>query len=245
MRRIFPPPAAAVSPVAEYPYPDGPWLRCNMISSVDGAAWLDGRAGGLGNPADRRLLSLLRGLADVVIVGAETVRTENYGPVRPSAQWRPDGRDVRAGRAPAPPLAVVSRRLDLDFAAPLFSAARTPTIVITCESAPADRLRQAEKCAEVIVAGTDLVDVGAAVDLLVARGHTRLLSEGGPRLLGQLAAADRIDELCLTVSPMLVAGDAARIVNGAPLSVGQPLRLAHVLEEEGTLFTRYVRVLPG
>jgi riboflavin biosynthesis pyrimidine reductase len=241
MRRIFPHPAEAVSPAAEYAYPEGPWLRCNMIASVDGAAWLDGRAGGLGNAADRRLLSLLRGLADVVIVGAETARPENYGPVRPSALWG----EVRAGRDPVPPLAVISRRLDLDFAAPLFSAARTPTIVITCESAPEDLLRNAQKHADVIVAGADLVDIGAAVDTLVGRGHTRLLCEGGPRLLGQLAAADRIDELCLTVSPILAAGDAARIVNDAPLSVAQPLRLAHVLEDEGLLFTRYVRVPPG
>jgi riboflavin biosynthesis pyrimidine reductase len=142
-------------------------------------------------------------------------------------------------------VAVVSRRLELDFEAPLFSAARTPTIVITCASAPEERLRRARKSADLIVAGTDLVDLGAAVDALVDRGHIRLLCEGGPRLLGQLAAADRIDELCLTVSPILVAGDAARIINGAPLSVAQPLRLAHVLEDEGMLFTRYVRVSSG
>jgi riboflavin biosynthesis pyrimidine reductase len=238
MRRIYPDPEEAVSLETAYAYPDGPWLRCNMVASADGAAWLDGRAGGLGSAADRRLLSLLRGLADVVIAGAETVRAEGYGPVRPSAVWG----DVRAGRTSVPAVAVVSRRLDLDFDAPLFSAARAQTIVITCESAPEERLSQARKCADVIIAGTDLVDLGAAVEILADRGHNRLLSEGGPRLLGQLAAADRIDELCLTVSPILVAGDAARIVNGAPLSVAQPLRLAQVLEEEGFLFTRYVRV---
>ena len=238
MRRIYPDPADDVALATAYAYPDGPWLRCNMVASADGAAWIDGRAGGLGNQADQRLLSLLRGLADVVIAGAETVRTEGYGPVRPRDKWR----EIRAGRAPVPALAVVSRSLDVDFDAPLFTAALTPTIVITCESAPEDRLRQARKSADVIVAGTDLVDLGAAVDTLIARGHIRLLSEGGPRLLGQLAAADRIDDLCLTVRPILVAGDAARIVNGAPLSVARPLRLAHVLEDEGFLFTRYVRV---
>jgi riboflavin biosynthesis pyrimidine reductase len=237
MRRIYPDPADDVSLQAAYAYPHSPWLRCNMIASADGAAWLDGRAGGLGNRADRRLLSLLRGLADVVIAGAETVRVEGYGPVRPGRLWG----DVRAGRAPVPPLAVVTRRLDVDFEAPLFTEAQLPTIVITCESAPEDRLRLARKHADVILAGTDLVDLGAAVDMLADRGHTRLLTEGGPRLLGQLAAADRIDELCLTVSPILVAGDAARIVNDAPLSVARPLRLAHVLEDEGFLFTRYVR----
>jgi riboflavin biosynthesis pyrimidine reductase len=241
MRRIYPDPEEAVVLEAAYAYPEAPWLRCNMIASVDGAAWLDGRAGTLGNRADRRLLSLLRGLADVVIAGAQTVRVEGYGPVRPREGWR----EVRAGRAPVPAIAVVSSRLDLDFDAPLFTEALTPTIVITSESAPQDRLRRARKHADIIIAGTDLVDLGAAVETLVRRGHTRLLSEGGPRLLGQLVAADRLDELCLTVSPLLVAGDAARIVNGAPLSVARPLRLAHVLEDEGFLFTRYVRSEPS
>src|SRR4051794_39084156 len=65
-----------------YAYPvDRPWLRANMIASLDGSAWWGDRTGPLGDEGDRELFQLLRGLADVVIVGAETVRVEGYGPV--------------------------------------------------------------------------------------------------------------------------------------------------------------------
>jgi riboflavin biosynthesis pyrimidine reductase len=222
---------------AAYAYPDtAPWLRANMVASADGAATLEGRTADLGGPADRRLLSLLRGLADVVVAGAATVRTEGYGPVCPHAWWG----DVREGRTPAPPLAIVSRTLEFDFDAPLFTEPLSPTIVITCRTAPRDRLRRCEKHADVIVAGDESVDIGMALDALAARGLVRQLTEGGPRLLAQFVAADRLDELCLTVSPQLTGGYAARILDG-PATGPLPLRLAQVLEDEDFLFLRYVR----
>ncbi|MEV5708448.1 pyrimidine reductase family protein [Actinoallomurus sp. NPDC052274] len=235
MRRLEP---AGLADLAEaYAYPDTtPWLRGNMVASADGAATFEGKAGGLGNEADRRLLSLLRGLADVVVVGAATVRVEGYGPVHAREWWG----DIRTGRPPAPPLAIVSRSLELDFDAPVFTEAASRTIVITCASVGDDRRRGAEKHADVIVAGDEAVDVAAALDALAERGLTRQLTEGGPRLLAQFVAAGRLDELCLTVSPQLTAGDAARIING-PGEGSTPLRLGHVLEEEDFLFLRYTR----
>lgn len=215
-----------------YPTP-GPWLRANMVASADGAAWRAGRTGPLGGEADRRLLSTLRALADVVIAGAGTVRVEGYGPVRRGPGWG----NLRDGRPPTPPLAVVSRSLDLDFDGPLFTEART--IVITCSAAPEDRMAVCRKVADVIVAGDDAVDVGPALDALVERGFTRLLTEGGPTLLAEFAAAGRLDELCLTVSPQLVGGDAARIIDGPGLATY--LRLAHALVDEDFLFLRYLR----
>src|SRR3954451_15278663 len=111
---------ADVDLAAAYAYPaDRPWLRANMIASLDGSAWWGGRAGPLGDERDRELLQLLRGLADVVIVGAGTVRVEGCAPVRPGPEWAA----LRAGRPPVPPLAVVSRALNLDFDAPIFTAA--------------------------------------------------------------------------------------------------------------------------
>jgi riboflavin biosynthesis pyrimidine reductase len=230
-------PAGAADLAEAYAYPgDTPWLRANMIASADGAAAYDGLSGGLGGPADRRLLSTLRALSDVVIAGASTVRAEAYGPVRPRPWWG----DLREGRDPAPPLAIVSRDLALDFDAPVFTEAIARTIVITCASAPAERVRMAEKRAEVIIAGDTEVDVGAALDALAERGLVHQLTEGGPRLLAQIAAVGRLDELCLTMSPRLTAGDAARVLNG-PAITPMPLRLGHVFEEDDFVFLRYVR----
>lgn len=222
---------------AAYAYPEiAPWLRANMVSSADGAATYEGKTGGLGSAVDQRLLSLLRGLADVVVVGATTTRVEGYGPVFPRKWWG----GIRDGRPPAPPIAVVSRSLELDFDAPLFTEPLARTIVITCAAAPDDRRSGCAKHADVIVAGEERVDVAAALDALAERGLARQLTEGGPRLLAQIAAAGRLDELCLTLSPQVTAGDAARIANG-PGPIVAPLRLGHVLEDEDFLYLRYVR----
>jgi riboflavin biosynthesis pyrimidine reductase len=228
---------ADVDLAAAYAYPaDRPWLRANMIASLDGSAWWGDRTGPLGDERDRELFQLMRGLADVVIVGAGTVRVEGYGPVRPRTEWAA----LRAGRSPVPPLAVVSRALNLDFDAPIFTSASERTIVLTTEAAPASQRKAAEAKADVIVAGQDDVNVRAAVDALIERGHRRLLCEGGPILLAQVAAAGLLDELCLTLSPVLLAGDAARILNGAPLPEPGRYELAHVLTGADYLFLRYV-----
>ncbi|MFB9830822.1 pyrimidine reductase family protein [Actinoallomurus acaciae] len=220
-----------------YRYPrTGRRLRANMVTSLDGAASFEGKVSPLGGEADQKVLSFLRGLADVVIVGANTIRVEGYGPLPPQDSWR----DIRKGRPPAPPLAIVSARLDLDFDAPVFADAHVRPILITCASAPEERLRAAERRADVLVCGDLIADIGTALDALAERGFTRQLSEGGPRLLAEIAAAGRLDELCLTLSPRIVAGSGPRIVNG-PLIEDLSFRLARVFEEDGFLFTRYVR----
>ncbi|GAA0256124.1 pyrimidine reductase family protein [Actinomadura nitritigenes] len=220
-----------------YPPGGGTWLRANMVASLDGAAQRDERSGGLGNAADQELFLLLRGLADVVIVGAGTVRAEGYGPVRPRESWGA----VRDGRPPVPPLAVVSRTLGLDFDAPLFTEAAVPTIVLTTATADPARLRAARERADVIIAGEDSLDFAVAVRELASRGFHRLLCEGGPWVLAQVVAAGLLDELCLTLSPMLLAGQPARILNGPPFPVPPEFRLGHVLEEDDFLFLRYAR----
>lgn len=237
MRRIHPEPTGDVNLAAAYAYPREDWLRINMVASVDGATWLDGLSGGLSGDGDRRVFGVLRGLADVILAGAATVRAEGYRPARPRPAWA----ELRRGRPPAPPIAVVTRRLDLDLDGTLFTDAPpyARTIVITTEAAPEDRRREAAAKAEVIVAGEDRVDPRRAVRALRDRGHRRILCEGGPRLNAQLVAAGLVDELCLTISPLLVGGDAARVLDGTSSPAG--LRLAHVLEENGFLFCRYVR----
>lgn len=220
-----------------YAYPQtGRWLRANMVTSLDGAASYGGKVSPLGSEADQQVLWLLRGLSDVVIVGANTVRVEGYGPITPRESWQ----EIRRDRPPAPPLAIVSARLDLDFDTPVFTDAYVRPLLITCHSAPIERRREAERRADVVVCGGLVADIGEALDALADRGLTRQLSEGGPRLLAEIASAGRLDELCLTLSPRVVAGNGPRILNG-PLIEDVSMRLERVFEEDGFLFTRYVR----
>jgi riboflavin biosynthesis pyrimidine reductase len=220
-----------------YACPEPRWLRANMVSSADGAGYLDGRTEGLSSPADMRLFGVLRVLADVVLVGAGTARIERYKPAR----RRPPLAALRADRPPAPPIALVSRKLGLDFATPLFTEAPEDarTIVITCAAAPDDRRAAAAKVADVIVAGDLVVDLTEALSALRARGLGRVMCEGGPHLLGEIAAAGLLDELCLTVSPILAGPGPGRVTAGAPFPA-RPMRLEHVLEDGGFLFCRYL-----
>ena len=91
-----------------------------------------------------------------------------------------------------------------------------------------------------MVAGEAGVDLRLALDALAGRGLRRVLCEGGPRLLGEMVADGLLDDLCLTFSPLLRGGDAPRALNGAP-TAPRRMRLAHVLEEDGTLLTRWLR----
>ncbi|MFR0356419.1 pyrimidine reductase family protein [Streptomyces sediminimaris] len=237
---------AEVAAAYAYPEPTAggrrvPWLRANMVSTLDGAAQHDGHSQPISSATDMRIFGTLRQLADVVIVGAETVRQEGYRPARARAEFAAARR--AAGQGPAPAIAVVSASLDLDFSLPLFASPLVPTLVLTGAAAPPDRVAAAEKAgAGVVVAGDGVgVEPARLVQALGELGHTRLLTEGGPRLLGQLVAAGVLDELCLAVSPTLTAGDAQRIAGGPSVAVPQRFVLASVLEEEGFLFTRYQR----
>ncbi|MFF9567134.1 pyrimidine reductase family protein [Streptomyces sp. NPDC014685] len=229
----------ALADAYAYPEQDGPWLRANMVSTLDGAAQHEGRSQPISCEGDMRIFGTLRALADVIVVGAETVRMEGYRPARAREAFA--ARRAAAGQAPAPAIAVVSGSLDLDFSLPLFTAPLMPTLVLTGAGAPPGRITEA--CAvgaQVVIAGEgSRVDPPRAVRELAARGFRRLLTEGGPRLLGQFVAAGVLDEICLTLSPMLTAGDAQRIAGGPSVAVPERFVLASLLEEAGFLFTRY------
>jgi riboflavin biosynthesis pyrimidine reductase len=224
-----------------YAYPAGhdSFVRGNMVGSLDGAATVDGLSGGLSSPADRRIFWLLRGLADVILVGAGTARAEGYRPTRGADSWAALG--LRGGRPSAPPLALVTRSLDLDPAAPLIAQAPADarTIVITCATSPADRRAALAAVADVIVAGDDSVDLKAALSALAGRGLARVLCEGGPRLLSDVIGGGLLDELCLTLAPVLAGPGPVRVLGGGPIPARR-LSLAHLLQEDGALFARYV-----
>jgi riboflavin biosynthesis pyrimidine reductase len=210
-----------------YRYPAGPVLRANMVTSADGASSLDGASAGLSSAADRHVFALLRTLADVILVGANTARVEGYQPVRIRELWQ----HLRSGRAPVPPIAVITSRADLDLSSPLF--ADPSTIIITTSRASVQR-------PNVIVAGSESVDLAAAIAALHERGHQHILTEGGPGILGQLITGGLLDELCLTIGPLLAGPGAGRIVTGSPLPKAVPLRLAHILDDDGFLLCRYL-----
>ncbi|MFD0150537.1 pyrimidine reductase family protein [Streptomyces sp. NPDC055721] len=227
-----------------YAYPEGDavWLRANMVSSLDGAGQHDGRSQPLSSETDMRIFGTLRGLADVIVVGAETVRLEGYRPARAREAFA--ARRAAAGQGPAPVIAVVTASLDLDFSLPLFTDPLVPTLILTGASAPAERVRAAREAgAEVLVAGDGAgVEPARAVAALAERGLRRQLTEGGPRLLGQFVAADVLDELCLTISPTMTAGGAQRIAGGPSVAVPTRFSVVSVLEQDGFLFTRYRRI---
>lgn len=229
-----------------YAYPslsqDGHWMRANMVSTLDGAAQHDGRSQPISSETDMKIFGTLRALADVVVVGAETVRHEGYRPARAREAFAE--RRAASGQGPAAAIAVITASLELDFSLPLFTSPLVPTLVVTGAAAPAERVAEAVRAgAEVVVAGDGAaVDPVRVVRELADRGLRRQLTEGGPRLLGQFVAADALDELCLTISPMLTAGDAQRISGGPSVTVPHRLEAACVLEEAGFLFTRYRRI---
>jgi riboflavin biosynthesis pyrimidine reductase len=226
MRRLFPDPTEDVDLRTAYAVEATRHVRANFVSSADGSVSLEGKSGTLGNAADRELFQLLRAMSDVVLVGAGTARVENYGGARES-----DGH--------IPPIAVVSRSLELDVQSRLFTDNRVPPIILTCSAAPAERRDALDGIAEVIVAGDVDVDLRVALDELAERGLRHVECEGGPHLLGWLIAAGLLDELCLTLAPVIAGGSAGRIVAGLQTQVADPLRLLHVLEDDGYLFLRY------
>ena len=216
MRTLIGPEDASLA--ALYAAPRTPWLRVNMVATVDGAATgASGKSGSINNAVDKRVFDTLRGLADAIVVGAGTARTEGYGPVDK-------------------PVVLVSRRAEVPDK--LRDAA--PGAVLMATTAHADGLTEARRLLgdeQVLVVGDDEVDLALLKETLVGRGLVDLLSEGGPSLLGAMLAQGVVDELTATVVPRLVGGDHGRIVAAPPVDV--PLELHTLLEEDGTLLARW------
>jgi riboflavin biosynthesis pyrimidine reductase len=219
MRRLFDDPTDHVTIREAYdvarPRPDNrPWLGICMVSSIDGSTVVDSNSRGLSSKADQEVLLTLRDLADVLIVGAATVRIEGYGPPRKRGQ--------RVG--------VVSRKGDVDATSALFTSGAG--FLILPDDAPPTSI-------DSVRAGRGEADLAQALSQLDA---DFVQAEGGALLNGALAAADLIDELNLTLSPMLASGTGPRVTSG-PAQLARRMRLAHVLEDDDFLFTRYVRAM--
>ncbi|MFF2551329.1 pyrimidine reductase family protein [Nocardia sp. NPDC058058] len=234
--------------LALYAYPAGPaepWIRVNFVSSLDGAVSVDGRSGGLGTPADKKVFRILRDLADVVVVGAGTARAENYGAAHTDSRLRTRLHHHGFGGDPngAPPrIAVVTATATLDPAGRLFTDTGARPIILTTAAAPEDRKRALRDAGgEVIEAGDTSVTATGLRDALERLHMRRVLCEGGPALFGDLIVAQAVDELCLTLSPMLVAGTERRI-SMSPNAMPTPMTCRHLIfDEDGTILTRWTR----
>lgn len=223
---------------ALYPWPRGRWVRANMVMTLDGASvGPDGRSGSLTSGADQVVFRSLRSMADVVLVGAGTIRAERYTPMRPADELQ--RRREQHGLAAAPVIAVVSGSLDLPWEEPMWAESTVRPLVLTGAGAPPERLAQAREHAEVLTLPGTALDVRAVLDALEDRGLRRILCEGGARLLGQLVEAGLLDEADVTLAPLFTGtGVTPRTPVVAPPG---RFELAHAVHEHGYLMNRYVR----
>jgi len=220
-----------------------PWVALCLVTSLDGSVTLGDASGGLGGAADRLALARIRDAADVLLVGAGTVRDEDYPPYPGGGERR--ARRTRKGLAEAPPVAMVTRTGALRPGHPLLAdPARPPIVIAAAADVAAVRAalstHAAGSATDVLVAGEATVDWPAALAGLVERGLPRVSCEGGPRLVGELLAADLVDEAFVTLAPALVGGDGPRLSSGAPLR-RRDLALVSALVHGDELLLRYRR----
>lgn len=236
MRQLLPEPAGAVDPFDAYRDPPAEWLRLNFVVSADGSVTEEhGRSGDLGGDADQHIFRVLRALADAILVGANTVRKEGYGPYRPAPATRE--RRAALGKPPDAPIVVVSRSLDLDPGHRFFTEAVRPPLILT--SAAAAGAAAPELRPYLLIAGETEVDFAAALRRLRGEyGLGHILCEGGPQLATQLLTAGLVDELCLTIAPTLIGmGHRTGLLDQLPGRI--ELALTALYARDGVLFTRY------
>jgi riboflavin biosynthesis pyrimidine reductase len=212
LERLWPDPAALAADdlVGASEPPEGrPWVTGIMVSSLDGRATLGGTSRALGGPQDLQLLLALRRRADALIVGSGTVRAEGYGGL------------------PCPAV-LVSRSFDLPWEAGLFAAEGQPVLIYT-------RAAGEPPAVPARVEVVPLVELSEVLADLRARGVERLLCEGGPTLNRALLANGLLDELFLTLAPVVSGEGPPIIADGA----GARLSLRSVATADGDLYLRY------
>lgn len=240
MHRLVPAPGGALTEgdlVAAYDWPAERWVRACFARTLDGAiTGPDGLSRSISAPADRMVVAAIRRFADVYLVGAGTVRAEGYKAVRADLD-RARERVLR-GRAHSPTLAVVTTTCDFDWEQVDFVNSEARPIMITIASCDPGARRAAARWCDVVVAGEQRVEPQQALDTLAERGLTRVTFEGGDRLLADMVHAEVLDEMDLTIAPVLT-GAPHRKRTGEAVLTG--MRLHQLLEDDGYLFTRYLR----
>jgi riboflavin biosynthesis pyrimidine reductase len=249
LRRLEPPgePVSVAAFIEElalphHPSPPGarPRVMLNMVATADGRATVGGRSGTISDRADRELFHGLRSAVDGVLVGAGTIRTERYGRMIRDASVREARR--AAGRSAEPLACIVSGRLALPEDIPLLNEPEARVVMLTASAAS---LPDPSAQVDYVRSPDGQLDLVAAIAELGERFDIRtLLCEGGPHLARQLLAAGLMDEIFLSVSPLLAGGEPAggealRILAGAELEPPVALDLLGVLGCGSTLFLHY------
>jgi riboflavin biosynthesis pyrimidine reductase len=214
---------------------DRPWLMANFISTADGAAVVAGGSTAINDDDDKAMFAAMRAVPDFIVVGAGTVRAEDYRPVALDDE-RGEAR-LAAGREASPHLAIVTRSLDLEPDMRVFGDPDHRPTILTDGEAPADRFAVLSEVADVV----RLPETSPQEILRYLRLAKVVLCEGGPSLMGDFVAAGLVDELALTVAPLLVAGRSPRIAHGSEPAAPQEMELDRVVYGDRSLFLRYVR----
>lgn len=214
---------------------DRPWVMANFVVTIDGAAVVDGGSTAINDEDDQKMFAAMRAVPDFILVGANTLRVENYKPTGLDERRRQARLDARLEETPH--LVTLSRSLDFDPGAPAFGDPENRVTILTDQDAPDDRFAELSEVADVVrLRSTDAEDI-----LHYMRMAKVVLCEGGPGLMGQLIAAGLVDEMALTMSPMLVSGEAPRISRGPVAEPPLDMRLDRVLYGDRSLFLRYLR----
>ena len=214
---------------------DRPWVMANFVTTIDGATVVDGGSTAINDVDDKTMFAAIRTVADFILVGAETVRQEDYRPVVLDERRRQARLEARLEELPH--LVVATRSLDLDPGARVFGDPKSRVTILTTEDAPAERFAALSEVADVVrMRGTAPEDI-----LHYLRMARVVLCEGGPSLWGQFVAAGLVDELALTISPMLVSGVSVRMAYGPEAHPPVDMRLDCVLYGDRSLFLRYLR----
>lgn len=243
--RLWPPPSSSAEAFVSddevldyYAYPavgNAPYVRVNYVCSTNGKIAVAGRSAGLGSRADKLVFGRLRRVCDVILVGAGTVKADDYRGARSWGALRSKRREL--GLAEIPPIAVVSGSASVCPESRLFTDAIIPPIIFTTQSAPVSKVaRLVEAGAEVIQVGEERAEVKSILDALAARRLYRVLCEGGPTLFGDLIANNAVDDLCFTLAPFL--GGSGGISVGSQLDARR-LCLESVISEDDALLFRY------
>jgi riboflavin-specific deaminase-like protein len=212
-----------------------PWVLVNFISSADGGTAIAGKSSRLGDPDDKAVFQALRAVPDVILVGSGTVEAENYQPVALDEQRRE--RRVAAGLTEVPVLAIVSGRLSFDPEARVFSDPQHRPMVITGPNADPAKLAMLGDAADVVI----LEDVTPKAILARLAAAKVILCEGGPTLVGQFVAEHLVDELALTIAPVMIGGRSARIAHGDLADPPLEMNLDRQLIGDRSIFLRYLK----
>jgi len=231
--------AALAALYAEQPRP-GPWVRANFATSLDGAiTGPDGRSGTVNSAADHVVFQLLRAISDVVVVGAGTLRSEGYTAVSVESRWQA----TRSGLGLATELPLVCVSNSGSVPPRLRGAPLGAVLLATHTGSPGlVEARGLLGDEQVVVCGDDAVDDRLLVARLAERGWERILTEGGPHLASSMVAAGVLDEVCLSVTPVVVGGTGPRMTTDAASVTGYQPRV--LVEQDGTVMGRWLRTEP-